>query len=326
MTDSAENTACRICGNTHGNTPYRLADLMTGSGASFDYFQCASCGCLQIARIPDDLARYYPQSYYAFRARRKGAPAWLRGLIDRHRVRHALGLRDPLGALADRLSQSLDYVPWMLPTGLDTDARILDVGCGQGKLLSRMALGGFEHLTGIDPFMSEDTQPCREVRLLKRDIHQQAAGAERYDLVMFHHSLEHVPDPRADLAAARSLLASGGWILIRIPCVDSWAWEHYREHWWAAEPPRHLYLFSRRALDILAAEQGLEVRHQASDATRFQCMGSELHRRGISANASESEKAIFTRAQRAEFERRTEQLNRELRGETQVFWLTRATP
>jgi 2-polyprenyl-3-methyl-5-hydroxy-6-metoxy-1,4-benzoquinol methylase len=317
---------CRICGNAENNAPYRLKDLMAGSGESFDYFQCAQCGCLQIAHIPDDLARYYPQSYYAFRARRKGAPAPIRGLVDTRRVQHALGRHNLLGALAERVSQPLDYLPWLLPTGLDTEARILDVGCGQGKLLARMALGGFAHLTGIDPFIAEDARPSRHVHLLRRDIHGHAASGMQYDFIMFHHSLEHVPDPRTDLAAACRMLAPGGWILIRIPCVDSWAWEHYREHWWAAEPPRHLYLFSRHALDVLAAEQDLEVRHQASDATRFQCMGSELNRRGIAANAPEAEKNIFTRAQRAEFERRTEQLNRELRGETQVFWLTRPGP
>ena len=54
---------CRICGNKEGNAPFEAREMMFGTRERFTYFECNSCGCLQIAEIPDDLARFYAADY-----------------------------------------------------------------------------------------------------------------------------------------------------------------------------------------------------------------------------------------------------------------------
>ena len=71
--------ACRICRNIEGNSAHFPKEMMFGWREEFEYLECARCGCLQIAEIPSDLAKYYPrEDYYAYKPpRQKRYPDWL---------------------------------------------------------------------------------------------------------------------------------------------------------------------------------------------------------------------------------------------------------
>ncbi|GHH74453.1 methyltransferase type 12 [Streptomyces sulfonofaciens] len=88
--------------------------------------------------------------------------------------------------------------------------------------------------------------------------------AGRYDaLSMFHH-LEHTPDPRAELAAARTVLRTGGHLLIETADPES-RFALLLGRWWISHlQPQHLHLVPlrnlRRALEdlgytVVAAER-----------------------------------------------------------------------
>lgn len=67
---------------------------------------------------------------------------------------------------------------------------------------------------------------------------------------MFHHSFEHIADPFETLCSVRRLLSSGT-CLIRIPIVDSWAWENYGVNWIQIDAPRHFFsLLKKKCGDI----------------------------------------------------------------------------
>jgi hypothetical protein len=61
------NMTCRICENSENNRLHRAREMMFGLRDEFDYLECARCGTLQIADVPD-LSRYYPQDYYSLSA------------------------------------------------------------------------------------------------------------------------------------------------------------------------------------------------------------------------------------------------------------------
>ncbi len=317
--------ACRICGNAAGNHAYVVREMMFGSRESFEYFQCRSCGCLQIAEVPADLSRHYPAQYFSFRKQSRMISSPLRGFFDRRRVIFALHGRSPLGALASLLAKRLDYAQWVARAGLDTDAAVLDVGCGQGKLLLRMKTGGFHRCVGVDAFVPQTVRYRNGVTVYKCELAELSAQCdERFDLIMFHHSYEHMGDPAEVLADAVELLAPGGCILIRIPVADSYAFQTYREHWMSLDAPRHLYLHTRSSLDLLARGVGMRIYDTVCDATSSQFIGSELYRRDISMNMPERRKRLFSAAELRRFRRLSEQLNREQRGDQAQFYLVRA--
>jgi SAM-dependent methyltransferase len=322
---SSKVARCRICGADAPSKTYRVREMLHGTRESFTYFECAACGCVQIDNIPSDLGRFYPDNYFAFRPYDSLARNPVRRWIDPRRVKHSFGGGSILGAVAEAVSWPLDYVQWVRRAGLDWNARVLDVGCGAGKTLLCMALGGFQGCEGVDPFIAKTLRYGVGVTVHKATLEAfAAAGGKSFDLIMFHHSFEHVIDPLADLRTAASLLAPDGCILIEIPVADGWAWEHYKENWCNLDPPRHLHLLTDKSMAILAKDAGLKVADAVSVSHASQFTGSERYLRDIPADDKIKDRALFTRAQLAGYRARTKALNLEGRGDQTMFYLRRA--
>jgi hypothetical protein len=122
---------CSICGNSEGNRPYHVLEMNLGTREPFDYFQCSRCACLQIARIPEDLARYYPTEYIsmAFDERKySGIKGSFRDLLCR-----SLMFPDTLARkLISFLIHPHKNLVSLKGLGITRETRLLDVGCGTG--------------------------------------------------------------------------------------------------------------------------------------------------------------------------------------------------
>ena len=307
---------CRICNTAADHPAYRVREWMLGTGEPFEYFQCERCHCLQIAEIPADMGRYYPKDYYSFSTTSRDktdnpAVRWFR------KIRNRSSASDTgTGSLVIR---SLFPNKKLLPLrglGLDRDSRILDVGCGSGWRLYALREAGFLNTLGVDPYLENDLAYANGLQVLKRTV---AEVTGEWDVVMFHHSLEHIPDQVAALRAAAGLLRPGGTCLIRVPVASSYAWEAYREHWYQIDAPRHFYLHSYESMRLLAGRSGLVLRSTECDSTLDQFRTSELYKRGLRS----FKEAGFTRSQKNDWKRRAAELNREGRGDQAVFYLER---
>lgn len=317
--------SCAVCHHQGGHTEYTVREMQFGTREAFDYFQCSNCGLLQIAQIPEALGQYYPRAYFSFRDYGRLSGNRLRAYIDRRRVSHALHQKNVVGALMGMISKPLNYVAWAQQAGLDTTARVLDVGCGGGKMIARMRLGGFTQVAGIDPFLTETVRYPSGLTLEKTDIQTLADSGEHcFDFIMFHHSFEHMDPPLDVLRAAVSLLSDHGTVLIRIPVADSEAFEIYRQDWFQLDAPRHLYLHTRQSMSLLAEQVGLRVTHDSCDATPSQFLVSELYQRDIPLNAPKPDKDVFSASEKQRFAERSAQANRAGRGDQTVFLLARS--
>ncbi len=200
------------------------------------------------------------------------------------------------------------------------DAKVLDVGCGSGKLLLRMTLGGLSNCLGVDPFLEKDIVYRNGLLIRKADF-REITG--QWDLIMFHHALEHMAEPLAVLRAAAEKLSPDGVLLIRLPLADSVAWERYREHWYNLDAPRHFFLHTEASMEILAQQAGLEIFHRFRDATPAQFAISELYRRDIACSSRVRPESILNQATLMRFKRETEKLNQEGKGDCGGFMLRR---
>lgn len=318
-----DSPSCRICGNATQNKKYLVREMLHGTREEFCYFQCNACGCLQIESIPTDLPRHYPSDYQAYKNYHRKAKSLVRRFLDKRRVLHELSRPNILGRFISTFAPPLDYVHWCKQTGITLQSKILDIGCGNGKLLSRMLAGGFRHLRGVDLFIQDDIVFSPEAIIRKTDLASFASSnKERFDLVMLHHSFEHMDNPIEILELCKKLLSDDGWLLIRIPLADSQAWEQYRENWYALDAPRHLYLHTSTSMAILAEKSGFVIVHEERDSGASQFVQSEWYKRGIPANEpNRQKKNIFTAKQIREFDELSKQLNKTGKGDQGAFYL-----
>lgn len=301
----------------------------------FTYFQCSRCGCLQIRDFPPDIGKYYPPTYYSFAqpGRMPSRPVIrVRQVVREIRDRYAIVQRGAVGRVlyAFRPNPDLRHASaaWFpgegaRQAGLRRRLRILDVGSGSGKVLLQLQEAGFSRLLGIDAFLDGDLEYPGGLRILKRTIHEVTG---QWDLVMFHHSFEHMADPEQVLDAAARLLAPKGTCLIRLPLVSSYAWERYGVDWVQLDAPRHFFLHSVESLRRLATHAHLELAKIVYDSGSLQFFGSELYRRDIPLQPThpsevKARAAAFTSAELDAFERQARALNAEGRGDQAAFYL-----
>lgn len=291
--------------------------MMFGTREKFNYFLCSQCQCLQISDVPESMDHFYPQNYYSYQ---DDTAAPVVNLVKKLRSR--LYLSDRFEHVKARL-KAPSYLSWMRAAGAKLNSKILEVGCGTGVLLKKMRSAGFENLTGIDPFIPKDLFYEPQLKILKAELQE---IPQHFDVIMFHHSFEHLPRPDLALQSAATKLNPNGCILIRVPLSDSYAFEHYQTTWVQLDAPRHLYLHSQKSLQVLAQLSGLEVSAVRHDSEAFQFWGSELFRRGIPLNdakvhAVEKGLSYFSLAEIQNFKKRATELNKQQRGDQAAFYL-----
>lgn len=274
--------ACSVCSEVSANA-YSINEMMFGWRHPFQYNHCLKCGCLELAAVPDDQHVYYPKNYAPLSTLR-----WPREAIKA--VENAK---------------------------IETTARILDVGCGNGSALLAFDKLGYLNLTGIDPYLTQDITFASGLSLRKATI-EDLTG--KWDVIMFHHSLEHLPDHHQVINHCIRLLNPNGICLIRTPIMGTYAWQHYGVHWVQLDAPRHILIHSISSLSILAMQHSFQITSILFDSDEFQFWGSEQYMRGIALNDSNSfavdrENSSFTPSQIRSFKIQASILNKKEQGD-----------
>ncbi|MES2004570.1 MAG: class I SAM-dependent methyltransferase [Bacteroidota bacterium] len=270
-------TPCMLCGNTADNVLYRIKELQLGMNEYFEYQLCGSCGSMQLQNVPENLGKYYPnEDYYSFKL-----DLTIRKKADTLRKIKAdyllFGKNQLLGRLLSIGYKLPEQFQWMKDLGAKYDDAILDIGTGNGSLLARLFQIGFTNLTGIDPFINESHE-YDSIKILKKDIYQ---VAEQYDVVMMHHSLEHMFEPQKVLAQAMQITKPGGAVMVRIPIMGNYGWQQYGVFWCGIDAPRHIFIPSEKQMRILAENAGFTIEKFYYDSSDYLIWSSEQYKTGM---------------------------------------------
>lgn len=123
-------------------------------------------------------------------------------------------------------------------------ARVLDVGSGTGEFLLFLKKRGWD-VSGYEP--SKQIKMNKTDQITYIDL-EQDAELEKFDLITFWHSLEHVYNLKRTMIKIKSMLCFNGYIIVACPNYKSWDAKYYRESWAAWDVPRHLRHFSKESL------------------------------------------------------------------------------
>lgn len=237
--------ACPICRHEKARATFSL------EGMSEQVLTCTGCGLGRLLPQPtaEQIAAFYPSEYYGT----QGAKF------------------EPLTELLVRL------LSWrrarFLVRGLPNDARILDVGCGRGTILSAIAELGYE-AHGFERDWEAMSGLTGNVQLrVAESLSEAKYPSSHFQLVVLWHVLEHLPDAAGTLSEIHRLLAPGGRLVVAVPNFSS------RQAQWAGadsfhlDLPRHLFHFPVEALRQLLENTGFTVRSEHHFSLRHNPFG-----------------------------------------------------
>jgi len=215
---------------------------------TFPFVRCSSCGVVRLDPRPgvSELPRIYPADYYAY---------------------NLVAKRDVRDGLTDRMKMLMyqrRVVAQIRRLAKNGPIRILDVGCGDGRLLDWYAsssVGSRLETHGIE--MNESAATTARQRghrvVTGRFEVDQELERHSFDLVLASHVIEHVDDPVRFATRAAELLKPGGLFVIATPNWNSVEAKRLREHWGGNHFPRHWTLYDEQSVEKLASLVGLTV-------------------------------------------------------------------
>ena len=184
------NFPCRLCG---GND-LSLYHVM-GNDGQFRYFKCATCHLVNY-----DLATGLEQAHYE-------EPD-----------------KDPTD---DKERWNLDKDQSFAFVGryLSPPGRMLDIGCGNGRLMYVARRAGWD-VKGLElsPVMAKLVRQRLGAAVVVAnflEVEPEAIDEAKFDLICLRHVLEHLPNCLLAMRKIRGLLIRGGHVLIELPNVES---------------------------------------------------------------------------------------------------------
>lgn len=128
--------------------------------------------------------------------------------------------------------------------------KVLEIGCSTGIFLSLLKEKGFE-VKGIE--LSKKAAEVAKSRGIEVEVNyfEKSQENQKYDLIIFNHTLEHIPDFKLALYKAKKLLKPKGLIYIDLPNFGSLTAKLLKAKWSLLLPKEHHSHFTQKALNIL---------------------------------------------------------------------------
>lgn len=230
--------ACPICGGLQSEKYLQCIDYSV-SQEKFTLVQCLTCTFIYTNPRPDQkhISTYYQSTNYISHTDTD------KGLINKvyHRVRQK--------TLSDKLK---------LVNRIHLKGKLLDIGCGTGAFLEVCERSGWL-VKGTEPDAGARAIAQKKIKSYIEEDFLEALEEEKFDVITLWHVLEHIHQLNRALEKINKLLANRGKLVIAVPNVQSYDAKYFKQYWAAYDPPRHLYHFSKKTLEILMNKHGIKL-------------------------------------------------------------------
>lgn len=223
--------SCPWCGDTN-------YDLWGNKVRGFQSVKCRECGLIYIYNRlnADGLAKYY-ENYLS-------------------------QIHQPDSKLNEHREKMYELEYGLIKPYVTKSGRVLDVGCSGGYFLDLFHREGFA-CYGVEFGKEAAAEASKKYQVWQGDFSKISfTHTERVrgiDLIIFRGVIEHIPNPKAYLDKALSLLNQKGVVFITsTPDASAFCCQLFKEKWNQHEPEAHLMHFTPRHFDEYFIDNGME--------------------------------------------------------------------
>lgn len=134
--------------------------------------------------------------------------------------------------------------------------KLLDIGAGTGDFLVVAQNDGWQ-ITGIEPSAKAKAIAINKGVTFAEKLSE--LESHSFDIITMWHVLEHVPNLEEHIDELKRLIKPTGTIIIAVPNFKSFDADFYGKYWAAFDVPRHIWHFSKTAIEKLFAEKGMKL-------------------------------------------------------------------
>ncbi|MHC4659236.1 MAG: class I SAM-dependent methyltransferase [Planctomycetota bacterium] len=208
---------CGYCGATQSSMLYPTCSI---SQDEFYLNRCLKCSAVFLSPRPtqEQLEQAYDDSYYG---------------------RGEMKFTGPIEKVLDyfRSSRARRVNKYISPP-----AKILDIGCGNGRFLGYLIERGFAGYGVELPGKAADrAAQIPNLRLKVGRLEEGDFNENFFDGVCMWHVFEHLTAPKQTLQIIRRILKPNGRLLMSLPNIDSLQSRIFRGRWLHLDPPKHLF-------------------------------------------------------------------------------------
>ncbi len=241
------NKQCPVCRQRNGERNFSAYEshgrFQKSGGKRFQYYKCTNCGSLFHAeKITNNFYKaYYPEQYYD----------------------------DEPSGLSKVLTQFSNYKKRKLveSSSKDRQLSILDVGCGNGLFLKSLPNRYKKHGVEIDRKAASVAQASGAEIFVGDFTNMQIS--KKFDVIVSWHVIEHIVNPNAFMKKVSELLKPEGTFLCSTPNAHCLGMHFGKTDWFHLDAPRHITLFNKRSLKLIAENNGLVCERIISNYWEF---------------------------------------------------------
>jgi SAM-dependent methyltransferase len=160
--------------------------------------------------------------------------------------------------LAWRVDKGEDFGPTEL--GLAGGRTVCDIGCGSGGNLAALKDAGFS-VVGVEPDAKARERAQKICDIFDGTAEQVPSQiqAQKFDIVLMSHVLEHCIDPHTTLTNIHSVLKPSGNVVIEVPNNAAKGFLRFGPDWPWSDIPRHINFFTERSLRVLLQKHDFKI-------------------------------------------------------------------
>lgn len=234
-----QQVLCRFCKSSDTSWQYSTVDIFDNG---WNIYQCRTCKAYFLSPFPsrEQLKKSYDASYYG-----KGGHKFIFSVeqfIDFFRRKKA------------------KKVSKIIPE----NARVLDIGCGNGRFLKHLSSYGNYELFGteLEGGSAERASLIKEVHLKIGTLKNDDFPEGYFNVVTLFHVFEHLEEPKETLEVIHKVLMKDGVLVMTFPNISGWQSKIFRGKWYHLDPPRHLIFYKPEDLALIIKNMGFVLKRK----------------------------------------------------------------